>query len=94
MRPLILAMLLLSGCVSMSTYNRDMQAEYHKGRIEVIWRVSGWLDGDEDLTSKDFKMLIDGLKTGEFIWSCYALSVEASHLRWWDSITHQDRDKQ
>lgn len=88
MRFLFLPLLLLSGCVSLSTYNRDKDAAYHRGRIEVVWKVAGWLY-EGDVSDNDLKLLVDGLKTGEFLWSCYNRSTEAQYLQWEYDLIHQ-----
>lgn len=64
----------LTGCVSIPTHERGLESAYHAGRQSVIWRVSGWFDAG-DLDIKDMKLLIDGLKSGEFIWSAYFMGT-------------------
>ncbi len=85
-------LLLLNGCVSIGTYNRNLENEYHRGRIEIIWKVAGWMDsGEMDL--KDLRHLVGGLKSGEFIWSCTSLGEEAKHLRWQYDLTHEEKNQ-
>lgn len=65
---------ILTGCISIPTHERGLESAYHAGRQSVIWRVSDWFDAG-DLDIKDMKLLIDGMKSGEFIWSAYFLGT-------------------
>lgn len=67
---LMIAALLLSGCVSLRAYRDDTEAEYHRGRMDVIKKVSVWTK--RDLSIQDMQRLIEKLKAGEMIWLNYA----------------------
>lgn len=70
MRFISIMFLLLSGCVSLRAYRDDTEAEYHRGRMDVIKKVAVWTK--RDLSIRDLQRLIEKLKAGEMIWLNYA----------------------
>lgn len=61
---------MLTSCVSVRKYRIDQELAYHNGRQSAIWKISDWLH-DDVLNAEQITNLVDGMKSGEYIWSDY-----------------------